>query len=104
MPEFGTGSGTRAGGVGKLLGPKISLRVAGDGEIKPVDGTAENSEFCPVVCAMAAGGSIAARISTSAGHSRPRTAAVAGVLSMTVLFSVQIEAISSRAPVCLLPN
>ena len=33
-------------GTGKLLGPKISLRVAGTGEIRPVDGIDEKSEFC----------------------------------------------------------
>jgi hypothetical protein len=47
--EFGTCEGDCAGGVDgtdKLLGPKISLRVAGTGEIRPVDGVAENSEFC----------------------------------------------------------
>ena len=43
----GGGAGIRAGGVGgRLLGPKISVRVDGDGEISPVDGTAENNEFC----------------------------------------------------------
>ena len=93
-----------AGGVGgRLLGPKISVRVDGDGEISPVDGTAENSEFCVGAWACAGGGSIAtkARISPTAGLSRPQTAAVAGALSMTLMFSAQIEAISSRLAACL---
>jgi hypothetical protein len=38
---------------------------------------------------------------TTAGQSRPRKAAVAGVLFMTWLFSAEIEAISSRAPTSL---
>jgi hypothetical protein len=34
-----------AGASGRLLGPKMSLRVDGTGEIRPVEGTAENKEF-----------------------------------------------------------
>jgi hypothetical protein len=40
-------------------------------------------------------------MSPSAGRSRPQTAAVAGALSMTLMFSAQIEAISSRLAACL---
>jgi len=96
--------GIGAGGVdGRLLGPKISVRVDGDGEISPVDGTAENSEFCAGAWPCAGSRSIAtrARKSPSAGRSRPQTAAVAGALSMTLMFSAQIEAISSRLAACL---
>jgi hypothetical protein len=93
LPEFGACAGG-AEGTGRLLGPKISLRVAGTGEISPVDGVAEKSEFCP----LAADGMNAKATSKDAGHSRPRKAAVAGVLFMTWLFSAEIEAISSRAP------
>jgi len=80
--------GIGAGGVdGRLLGPKISVRVDGDGdgEISPVDGTAENSEFCAGAWACAGNGSTATRIriSPSVGHSRPHTAAVAGVVFMS---------------------
>jgi hypothetical protein len=75
-----------------LLGPKISLRVAGTGEIRPVDGVAENSEFC----AKAACGAITNAATTKAGHSRPHEAAVAGALVMTRMFSAEIEAISSQ--------
>jgi hypothetical protein len=61
------------------------VRVDGDGEISPVDGTAENSEFCAGAWACAGSRSLAtrARISPSASRSRPQTAAVAGVLFMT---------------------
>jgi hypothetical protein len=79
-------------GVGRLLGPNMSPRVAGTGEIRPVDGVAENSEFC----AGAACGAIAIAANTRAGHSRPRKAAIADALVMTRLFSAEIEAISSR--------
>jgi hypothetical protein len=77
----------------------MSLRVAGTGEISPVDGVAEKSEFCARFCPMAAVGMNAK--TTTAGQSRPRKAAVAGVLFMTWLFSAEIEAISSRAPTSL---
>jgi hypothetical protein len=89
-------------GIARLLGPKISLRVAGTGEINPVDGVAEKSEFC----AGAACGAIATTAYTRAGDSRPRKAAVADALVMTQLFSAEIEAISSRVgvPVCGLIN
>jgi hypothetical protein len=97
LPEFGACAGG-AEGTGRLLGPKISLRVAGTGEISPVDGVAEKSEFCAKVCPLAADGMNAKATSKDAGHSRPRKAAVAGVLFMTWLFSAEIEAISSRAP------
>lgn len=93
-----------ADGVGgRLLGPKISVRVEGDGEISTVDGTVENSEFCAGAWACASGGLITtnARISPSAGPSRPQTAAVAEALCMTLMFSAQIEAISSRSAACL---
>jgi hypothetical protein len=81
----------------------MSVRVDGDGEISPVDGTAENSEFCAGAWACASGGSMTtkARISPSAGRSRPQITAVAGALSMTLMFSAQIEAISSRSAACL---
>ena len=94
--------GVAAGGVGgRVLGPKMSVRVDGDGEMSPVDGTAENSEFCAGAWACADSGLTATRISPNAGHSRPQIAAVAGVLSMTLMFSAQIEAISSRSVACL---
>ena len=71
--------------------------------VSPVDGTAENSEFCACAWACAGSKSIAtrARTSPSAGQSRPHTATVAGVVSMTLVFSAQIEAISSRSAACL---
>ena len=87
--------------MGKLLGPKMSPRVAGIGEISPVDGVAENREFCASVWAIAAEGAAATRASTSTGHSRPHTVAVVGALSMTVVFSAQIAAISSHTSACL---
>ena len=96
--------GTGAGGVGgRVLGPKMSVRVDGDGEISPVEGTAENKEFCAGAWACADNGPSAARdrLSRSAGHSRPQTLAVAGALCMTLTFSAQIEAISSRLVACL---
>jgi len=94
--------GVGAGGVdGRLLGPKMSVRVDGDGEMSPVDGTAENREFCAGAWACAENGLTTTRISPSADHSRPRTAVVADVLSMTLLFSAQIEANSSRLVACL---
>src|SRR5262245_32920255 len=75
----------------------MSLRVAGAGDISPVDGVAENSEFWAL-----AGKDIGATArSHNTGPSRPRKAAVADPLIMTRLFSAEIEAISSRAsPVC----
>src|SRR5258708_1023973 len=97
VAEF-EGAGAGGGdGTGRLLGPKISPRVAGTGEIRPADGVAENSEFW----ALAPGGWMAATISTRAGHSQPRTSAVASDLFMTSFFSAQIAAISSQAPACL---
>ena len=84
--------------MGKLLGPKISPRVAGSGEIRPVDGVAENREFD---CASALAGATAARASMSTGHSRPRTVAIVGAHSMIVVFSAQIAANSSHASACL---
>ena len=98
---MGRGAGAGGGDTGKLLGPKISPRVAGIGEIRPVDGVAENSEFCASDWATAPEGVAAARASTSTGHSRPRTVTVVGALSMTVVFSAQIAAISSHALACL---
>ena len=95
LPEFGAGD--RAGGVdgtGRLLGPNKSPRVAGAGEIRTVDGVAENNEFC----AMAIGEWIVAKTSATAGHSRPHRTAVAGVQFMAWLFSAEIEAISSQPP------
>jgi hypothetical protein len=79
------------------------VRVDGDGEISPVDGTAENSEFCAGAWPCADNGEITIKtgISLSTGRSRPHTAAVAGALSMTLMFSAQIAAISSRLAVCL---
>jgi hypothetical protein len=89
-------------GIERLLGPKMSLRVAGTGEIRPVDGVDENSEFC----AGAACGAITNAANTRTGHSRPREAAVADALLMTRMFSAEIEAISSQEdkPVCGLIN
>jgi hypothetical protein len=102
VPGDDEGGGECAGGdTGKLLGPKMSLRVAGTGEISPVDGVAENSEFCASDCPTAAEGAVATRASTSTGHSRPRTVAVVGAHSMTAVFSAQIAAISSHATACL---
>jgi len=98
--EFGTCDGDWAGGIEgtvKLLGPKISLRVAGTGEIRLVDGVAENSEFCARACGTAAKGATATTKSTSADSSRPCATAVADALFMTRLFSAEIEAISSQA-------
>jgi hypothetical protein len=76
----------------------MSPRVAGIGEISPVEGVAENNEFD---CAIAAVGATATRASMSTGHSWPRTVAVVGAHSMTVVFSAQIAANSSRVSVCL---
>ena len=98
VAEFGACDGDCAGGAcgtGRLLGPKISLRVDGTGEIRPVDGVAENSEFCANACGMAAS-VIATTPTARAGRSRPPKAAVADALFMTWLFSAEIEAISSR--------
>jgi hypothetical protein len=77
----------------------MSVRVDGDGEMSPVDGIAENSEFCAGAwaCADSESSATRARVTPSASHSGPQTAAVAGVLSMPVMFSAQIEAISSRS-------
>ena len=95
LPEFGaTDCAGGVDGIGRLLGPKISPRVAGTGEIRPVDGVAENNEFC----AMAIGEWIVAKTSATAGHSRPHRTAVAGVQFMAWLFSAEIEAISSQPP------
>jgi hypothetical protein len=79
----------------------MSPRVAGIGEISPVEGVAENSEFCASDWATAAEGAAATRASMSTGHSRPRTVAIVGALSMIVIFSAQIAAISSHRSVCL---
>jgi hypothetical protein len=99
LPEFGTTDcAGGVDGIGRLLGPKISPRVAGTGEIRPVDGVAENNEFC----AMAIGEWIVAKTSTTAGRSRPHRTAVAGVQFIASLFSAEIEAISSQPPRCLL--
>jgi len=98
--DGGGALGVGAGGVGgRLLGPKMSVRVDGDGEMSPVDGIAENSEFCAGAwaCADSESSATRARVTPSASHSRPQTAAVAGVVSMPVMFSAQIEAISSRS-------
>jgi hypothetical protein len=77
------------------------VRVEGTGDIRPVEGIAENSEFCPAICAIASSGFIATKMNTNTGDSRPLAAAVASSLSMTVVFSAQIEAISSRLAACL---
>jgi hypothetical protein len=94
--ELGAWDGVCAGGAddgtGRLLGPNISLRVAGTGEISPVDGVAEKSEFC-----ASAGVVTATTTGTRAGHSPPRKAAIADSLFMARLFSAEIEAISSQA-------
>jgi hypothetical protein len=83
-----------------LLGPKISPRVAGIGEIKPVDGVAENSEFCARACGGSDSGIAAIAKNISAGPNRRRDAAV-DTLFITSLFSAEIEAISSRVRTCL---
>jgi hypothetical protein len=75
----------------------MSLRVAGTGEMSPVDGVAEKSEVCAKFCALAANGTTANAASRAASHSRSSQAAVAAVLFMTRLFSAEITAISSRA-------
>jgi len=94
LTEFGVCTGG-ADGADKLLGPKMSLRVAGTGDINPVDGVAENSEFW----ALAVAGKMAIAMNHNAGHDRMRKAAVADALFMTWLFSAEIEAISSREPI-----
>jgi hypothetical protein len=84
----GAALGFGAGGEGgRLLGPKISERVDGTGEIRPVDGTAEKSEFCAGAWPRAGQGLIATKASPIAGHSRPRVAMIANALSMTLVFS-----------------
>jgi hypothetical protein len=78
----------------------MSLRVAGAGEIKPVDGVAEKSEFCARVCvafcALAPSGTTAKAASKTAGPRRANRAAIAGAPFMACLFSAEIAAISSR--------
>jgi len=80
----------------------MSLRVAGIGDIRPVEGVDENSEFCAGVAC----GAITNAANTRAGHSRPHEAAVADAIVMTRMFSAEIEAISSQKgkPVCGLIN
>ena len=90
LTEFGACAGGADGD--KLLGPKMSPRVAGTGDISPVDGVAENSEFW----ALAAAGISAIAMNHNAEDGRTRKAAVADALFMTWLFSAEIEAISSR--------
>jgi hypothetical protein len=82
----------------------MSVRVEGTGEISPVEGMAENREFCAGACASAGSALIATRINPSAGPSRPPAAAVAHALFMTLMFSAEIAAISSRLAVCLWPR
>jgi hypothetical protein len=79
----------------------MSPRVAGIGEISPVEGVAEKSEFCANDWVTALKGAAAKRASAHTGQSRPRTVAVAGALSMTVVFSAKIAAISSHVSACL---
>jgi hypothetical protein len=79
----------------------MSPRVAGIGEISPVEGVAENSEFCASDWATAAEGAAATRASMSTGNSRRRTVAIVVALSMTVVFSAQIAANSSHLSACL---
>jgi hypothetical protein len=71
----------------------MSLRVDGTGEIRPVDGAAENSEFCASACGITAD---VIATTTRTDRTRPPDAAVANALVMTWLFSAEIEAISSR--------
>jgi hypothetical protein len=78
----------------------MSLRVAGAGDISPVDGVAENSEFW----ALAGKDTNATARSHNAGHRRPRIAAVVDPQIMIRLFSAEIEAISSHASPCLWPD
>src|SRR5262245_30754208 len=102
--DAGGALGVGAGGAGgRLLGPKMSVRVDGDGEMSPVDGIAENNEFCAGAWACADSGSAATRtrINPSSGQSRPHTAAIADSLPITAMFSAQIAAISSRPVACL---
>src|SRR5262249_12149855 len=96
--EFGTCDGDD----GKLLGPKISLRVAGIGEIRPVDGVAENSEFCASACGTAATGMAATAKSKSANRSRPRGAAVGDGPGMEGVFLGGNEAVFKPTPICFL--
>ena len=86
-------------GTAKLLGPKMSLRVAGIGEISPVEGVAEKSEFCARACFTAAHGITAAATSGSASRTRPRRKEVA--IFITPMFSAEIGAISSQLQACL---
>lgn len=87
-------------GIGRLLGPKMSLRVAGTGEIKPVDGVAEKSEFCAKVCvgfcALAPSGTPAKVAIKTASPRRANRVAIAGAPFMACLFSAEIAAISSH--------
>ena len=100
--EFGAWEGDCAGGddgTGRLLGPKISPRVAGMGDIRLVDGVAEKSEFC-----ASAGVVTATSTGTRARHNWPRRTPIANSPFMTWFFSAEIEAISSQPPRCLLPR
>lgn len=98
VSTFGVAAFGFDGEVGRLLGPKMSVRVDGKGDIKPVDGMAENSEL---VCASAEGPAPAAKINARTGASRPHLAAVAKTMFIAPLFSAEIAAISSRdARVC----
>ena len=68
------------------------------GEISPVEGADENSEFALRLHVQAEGRDRdKGETSPSTGHSRPRTVAVVGALFMTGVFSAQIAAISSRS-------
>jgi hypothetical protein len=96
MGEFGI-----INGAGAAPEPNTSPRLPCPGAISPVDGVAENKEFCPDDCAEAASGPANERMSAStepsAGHSR-RGVPNAVALLMTWSFSAQIAAISSQLP------
>ncbi len=91
----GVFSGHSACGVSTPPEPNASPRVAGVGAISPVEGVAENNEFCPGVCADAVWDASNGNMSANAGHSRTQTA-IAGAWLMARSFSAQIAAISSQ--------
>jgi hypothetical protein len=95
-------------GIGKLLGPKMSLRVAGTGEIKPVDGVAEKSEFCAKVCvglcALAPSGTTAKAAIKTAGPRRANRAAIAGAPFMRACFRPKSRRFQAAFAWCLWPD
>jgi hypothetical protein len=87
VARWGAAGGHRGGAVSAPLGPKASPRVIGAGEIRLTDGDAEYNEFWRGACPHAAPGVSKERMSASPGHRRPRMAAFAGALLMTMAFS-----------------